>query len=66
MAGNTGFSKTHYDQPHGWMMNNIPFKSSGGTEVEIKNKKYIITHAIQNVITNKTYNTAKSMNDNEK
>ena len=47
-------------------MNNIPIKSSGGTEVEIKNKKYNITQCIQNVLTNKTYKTAKALNDNEK
>ena len=47
-------------------MNNIPIKSSGGTEVEVNNNKYNITRGIQNILTNKTYNTAKSMNDNEK
>ena len=48
------------------MMSNTPIKSSGGTEVEIKDKKYKITKGIQNVLTNKTYNSAKSLNDNEK
>ena len=48
------------------MLNKIPIKSSGGTEVKIKIKKNIITQDIQNVLTNKSYNTAKSMNDNEK
>ena len=48
------------------MWNNIPIKSSGGIEVEIRNKKYNITRGIQNVLTDKTYNNAKSMNDNEK
>ena len=47
-------------------MNNIPIKSSGGTEVEIENKKYNITQGIRNVLIIKTYNTEKSMNDNEK
>ena len=41
MVGNIGFFKTHYDQQHGWMMNNIPIKSSGGTEVEIKIEKMV-------------------------
>ena len=48
------------------MTNNIPIKSSGRTKVEIRNKKDNITQCIRNVLTNKTYNTAKSMNDNEK
>ena len=54
IVDNTGFFKTHYDRQQGWMMNNIPIKSPGGTEVEIKNKKYNITTGIQNVLTNKT------------
>ena len=66
MVDNTGFLKTHYDQQHGWMMNNIPIKSPGGTEVKINNKKYNITRGIQNVFTNRTYKSAKSLNDNEK
>ena len=37
-----------------------------GTEVEIDDNKYIITPALQKVITDKTYNTAKSRNDKDK
>ena len=66
MSDNIGFFKTHYDQQQGWMMNNIPTKSSGGTEVEIKDNKYNITPGLQKVFTDKSYETAKSMNDNEK
>ena len=66
MTDNTGFFKTHYDQQQGWIMNNMPIKSPGGTEVEVKNKKYNITPGIQNALTNKTYKNAKSMNGNEK
>ena len=66
MTDNTGFFETHYDSQHGWMLNNIPNKTSGGIEVEVNNRKYNITKGIQNVLTNKTYNTAKSLNDNEK
>ena len=66
MTDNTCFFKTYYDQQQGWMLNNIPIKSSGGTEIEIKNNKYNITRGIQNALTNKTYDAAKSMNDNEK
>ena len=39
MVDNTCFFKTHYDQKYGWMLNNIPNKPSGGTEVEVR--KYI-------------------------
>ena len=48
------------------MMNNMPNKSSGLIEVEVNNRKNNITKGFQNVLTNRTYNTAKSMNDNEK
>ena len=48
------------------MLNNLRIKSSGATEVEINNKKYNLSPGIQNVLTNKSYDTAESMNDNEK
>ena len=63
---NTGFFKTHYDRQRGWMLNNLPVKSCGGTEVEIKDNKNNITPGLQKVFTDKTYKTAKSMNDNDK
>ena len=66
MEDNTGFFKTHYDRQRGWMLNNLPIKSSGGTEVEINDNKYNITPGLQKVFTDKTYKTAKSMNDNDK
>ena len=47
------------------MLNDLPVKSSGGTEVEIKNKKYNITPGIQKVFTDKPYDTEKSMSDAE-
>ena len=37
--------------------NNIPLKSSGGTEVEVKDIKYNITTGLQKVFTNHTYDT---------
>ena len=37
---NTGFFKTHLDPQRGWMLNNYPIKTSGGTEVEIIGNKY--------------------------
>ena len=48
------------------MWNGYPVKMSGGTEVEINDKKYNITPGIQKAFTNQSYNTAKSMNDTEK
>ena len=66
MEDNTGFFKTNYDSEHGWMLNNHPVKMLGGTEVEINENKYNITKGIQNVFNDKTYETAKSRNDNEK
>ena len=66
MKDNTGFFKTNYDSEHGWMLNNHPVEMLGGTEVEINENKYNITQGIQNVFNDKTYETAKSMNDNEK
>ena len=66
MADNIGFFKTHYDQQRGWMINNISIKSPGGTRIEINENEYDLTQGIRNVLTNKTYKTAKSMNNNEK
>ena len=66
MIYNTGFFKTHYDQQRGWVINNIPIKSPGGTRKEVNEKEYDLTKGIRNVLTNKTYKTAKSMSDTEK
>ena len=66
MKDNTRFFKTNYDSEHGWMLKNHPVKMLGGTEVEINENKYNITKGIQIVFNDKTYETAKSMNDNEK
>ena len=48
------------------MINNISIKSPGGTRKEINENEYDLTQGIRNVLTNKTYKTAKSMNNNEK
>ena len=66
MTDKTGFFKTLYDSQHGRMLNNIPIKSAGGIELEVNNRKNKITKGIQNVLTNKTYNSTKSLNDNDK
>ena len=66
MADNTGFFKTHYDQQRGWMLNNIPIKSPGGTKIQVDENEYDLTKGIRNVLTKKTYKSVKSLNDNEK
>ena len=66
MADNTGFFKTHYDQQRGWMLNNIPIKSPGGTKIQVDEDEYDLTKGIRNVLTKKTYKYVKSLNDNEK
>ena len=66
MADNTGFFKTHYDQQRGWMVNNIPMKSPGGTKIKVNENEYDWTKGIRNVLTKKTYKSIKSLNDNEK
>ena len=66
MTENTGFFKTYYDKQQGWMMNNIPIKTSGGTNVKISDNKYNIFPGLQKVFTDTKYETAKSMSDMEK
>ena len=66
MEDNTGFFKTHYDRQRGWLINNIPIKSPGGTRIEVNENEYDLTKGIRNVLTIKTYKSAKSMNDTEK
>ena len=48
------------------MINNYPIKMVGGTKVEINDDQYNITSGLQKVFTNKSYDTANSMNDMEK
>ena len=62
----TGFFKTHHDPQRGWMLNNYPNKTPGGTEVEISSKKYNITPGLQKVFTDTSYDAATSINDTEK
>ena len=66
MVDNTGFFKTHYDQQRGWMLNNIPIKSPGGTKIQVDEDEYDLTKGIRNVLTKKTYKSVKSLNDKEK
>ena len=66
MAENTGSFKTHYDQQRGWMLNNIPIKSPGGTKIQADEDEYDLTKGIRNVLTKKTYKSIKLLNDNEK
>ena len=66
MVDNTGFFKTHCDQQRGWVMNNIPIKSPRGTKIQIYENEYDLSKGIRNVLTKKTYNSTKSLNNNEK
>ena len=66
MRDNTGFFETHEDPGRGWMLINYPIKLLCGTEVKINCKEYKKTPGIQIVFTDKSYKTAKSMNDMEK
>ena len=66
MTDNTGFFKTHHDRQRGWMTNNYPIKTSKGNNVEINENKHNITPGLQKVFTDHTYDTAKSMSDEDK
>ena len=66
MKDNTGFFKTHYDPQRGWMLNNYPNKTSGGTNVKISGNKYDITPGLQKNFTDTKNETAKSMSDTVK
>ena len=66
MTDNTGFFKSSHDRQRGWMINNYPIKMIKRTKVEIDGNEYNITSGIQNVLTDKSYDTAKSMSDDEK
>ena len=63
---NTGFFKTYHDPQRGWILNIYPNKMLRGTEIEINDNKYNITPGLQKGFTDKTYKTAKSMNDKDK
>ena len=66
MKENIGYFKTHEDPQRGWILKICPAKMLHGTEVEINDRKYDISPGIQEVFTDTTYNTAKSMSDMEK
>ena len=66
MTDNTGFFKTYHDPQHGWMMNNHSIKMLRGTKVEINKNKYNIFPGIRIVLVDQSYDTAKSMTDNDK
>ena len=66
MKDNTGFFKTQYDPKPGWILNNYPIKTPRGTIIEINENEYNLTSGLQKVLTDKTYDTAKSMSDKDK
>ena len=50
MRDNTGFFKTYQHVQRGWMWNGYPVKLLGGTEAEINDKTFNITHNLQKVL----------------
>ena len=66
MKDNTGFFKSSHDPQRGWMINNYPIKMVGGTKLEIIDNEYNISSGLQKVFTNKSYDTANSMNNMER
>ena len=62
MRDNTGFSKTYEDPQRGSMWNDYPIKMSGGTEVEINDKKYDITPGNQKVLIDTSNLPMKKLN----
>ena len=66
MKNNNGFFQRHEDKEHGWIWNGYPITIIRETEVEINDDKYNITPGIQKVFTDKSYKTAKSMNNKDK
>ena len=66
MTTNTGFFKTYYDHEHGWIWNGYQLKMLGGTEVEIKNKKYNLTRGFQNVFTQTSNIPLKKLKNQER
>ena len=66
MKNNAGFCKTIEDKERGWLWNEYPVEILAGTEIQINDKKFIITPGIQKVLVDSSYNTIKSMNDMDK
>ena len=66
MKENTGFFKTYHGPQRGWMINNYPIKMLRRTKVEINDKKYNLSPGIRKVLVDQTYDTAKSMADDDK
>ena len=64
MKNKTSPFQTYEDPEDCWLWNGYPINITGGTEVEINDKKYNITPGIQKV--NTSYITVKSMNDKAK
>ena len=62
----TGFFETYHDPQRGWMLSNYLKKMLRASVVKIHDKQYNIAPGNQKVITDTSYNTAKSMSDMEK
>ena len=65
MTDNTGFKKTYHVPQRGWMINTYPNEMLRGTKVEINDKKYYISPGIRKVLVDQSYDTAKSMTDDD-
>ena len=66
MKDNTGFLKTDYVPQRGWLLKNYPISKPGGSNIEINQNKYNVTPGLQKVFTDHSYDTAKSMTDEDK
>ena len=66
MTDNTGFFKTNHDPQRGWMINNHPIKSLRRIKVEINENKNNISPGFRKGLVDQSYDTGKSMTDNDK
>ena len=66
MKDNVGFFQT-IERDNGYVYwNGFLVEKIGGNKIKLNNKEFDITKGIQNALTNKTYDVANSMNDDEK
>ena len=65
MKDNTGFFKIEERNNGDVFWKGFLVEKIGGNKIKIINNEYNITKGIQNVLTNKTYDIANSMTDNE-
>ena len=66
MKDKAGFFKIEERGNGDDFLNGFPIKKLGGNKIEINKKEFIITPGLQKVLTDHTYDTAKSMSDKDK